>query len=130
MAVGTVTIKMYMTSEEKARVMSGAAACRMSASAYVRTLALGKQPVSRLDLASMAEVFRLSADLGRLGGLLKMLLANPERLDDMGRAMGKATIDATLVDIRITQDLLKQAVAAFCRKRLTDTESAREGTAT
>ena len=106
-------IKVYMAPEEKAGVVAGAAACGLSLSAYVRTLATGHTPTPRVDLSGLADVFRIHADLGRLGGLLKMLLANDERLNDMGRDMAGATIDGTLVDIRFAMAGLKTAIEGF-----------------
>lgn len=108
-----MVIKVYMTPEEKARIVAGAGACGLSLSAYVRTLATGHTPTPRVDLSGLAEVFRIHADLGRLGGLLKMLLANDERLNDMGRDMAGATIDGTLVDIRFAMAGLKTAIEEF-----------------
>jgi hypothetical protein len=105
-----VVIKVYMTPEEKARIVANAGACGLSLSAYLRTLATGHTPTPRVDLSGLAEVFRIHADLGRLGGLLKMLLANDERLNDMGRDMAGATIDGALMDIRFAMAGLKAAI--------------------
>jgi hypothetical protein len=106
-------IKVYMTPEEKTRIVANAGACGMSLSAYLRTLAAGHVPTPRVDLSGLAEVFRIHADLGRLGGLLKMLLSNDERLNDMGRDMAGATIDGALVDIRFAMAGLKTAIEGF-----------------
>ena len=111
-------IKVYVKPEEKAHIAANARACRLSMSAYARTLALGAKPTSTLDLTHLNKVLKVSADLGRLGGLLKMTLTNDERLDEIGRQMGRTTIDNTLVDIRATQanlleltdEVLKQTV--------------------
>ena len=108
-----MVIKVYVTPEEKTRIVANAGACGRSASAYVRTLATGHVPTPRADVSELATVFRLHADLGRLGGLLKMLLTNDERLNDMGRDMANVTIDGVLVDIRVTMAGLKAAVEAF-----------------
>ena len=90
--------------------------CRMSTSAFARNIALGYQPSSCDELDRMDDVMKLHADLGRLGGLLKMTLTNDERLNDMGRDMGVATIDATLVDIRATQAKLLELVDLVVKK--------------
>lgn len=108
-----VVIKVYGTPEEKACIVANAAACGRSVSAYVRILATGHTPTPRADLSGLAEVFRIHADLGRLGGLLKMLLTNDERLNDMGRDMAVATIDGVLVDIRLAMAGLKAAIEVF-----------------
>ncbi|MDR1611286.1 MAG: conjugal transfer protein TraJ [Planctomycetota bacterium] len=111
MTVKAVVIKVYATPEEKARIATNAGICSRSVSAYVRTLATGHEPKPRVELSGMAEAFKLHADLGRLGGLMKMLLTNDERLNDMGRDMGMATIDGVLMDIRATMATLKAMVA-------------------
>ena len=103
-------IKVYVKPHEKDAIVAAARACRMSMSAYARTLALGTTPAASADLDRMDEVMKLHADLGRLGGLLKMTLTNDERLNDMGREMGVATIDGILVDIRATQARLLELV--------------------
>jgi hypothetical protein len=110
------TFKVYVTSEEKARIAANATASRLSMSAYARTLALGGTPANGIDREAMNKLLKVSADLGRLGGLLKMFLTNDERLEDIGRDMGRATIDGTLVDIRKTQAELADLVNAFVRK--------------
>jgi len=95
-------IKIYLKPNEKKRIAQEARECGMAMSAYARTLALGDRLVSIPELKEMEHVMKVNADLGRLGGLLKMTLTNDERLNDMGREMGMVTIDATLVDIRAT----------------------------
>jgi hypothetical protein len=109
-------IKMYVKPEEKAQIAGNAKACRLSMSGYARTLALGEKPTSNLDIDAMHHIVKVASDLGRLGGLLKMFLTNDERLNDIGREMGVATIDGVLVDIRITQARLMELVDAFVRK--------------
>lgn len=110
MGTRRIVLKTLVTPEEKSRIAANAGICGMSMSAYVRTLATGRDPKPAADLSGLAEVFKIHADLGRLGGLMKMLLTNDERLSDMGRDMATVTIDAVLVDIRIAMDLLKTAV--------------------
>lgn len=112
----TVIFKVYLTPEEKGDIAANAKGSRMAISAYMRSLALGERPASGLDLDEMNKLLKVSADLGRLGGLMKMLLTNDERLEDMGREMGRATIDGVLVDIRATQARLLDLVTTFVRK--------------
>jgi hypothetical protein len=114
--MGWTTFKVYVTPEEKARIAASARASRLSMSAYARALSLGERPAGALDMDAVKKLIKVSADLGRLGGLLKMLLTNDERLEDIGREMGRATIDGTLVDIRRTQAGLADLVNTFVRK--------------
>ncbi len=109
-------IKIYLKPCDKARIAKNARVCGMSMSAYVRNLALGEAPITKIELAEMNKVMKIHADLGRLGGLLKMTLTNDERLNDMGREMGIATIDGTLVDIRAAQAKLLDLVDLVLKK--------------
>lgn len=109
-------IKIYLKANDKANIAKNACDCGMSMSAYVRNLALGDIPVTNVELDEMNTVMKVHADLGRLGGLLKMMLTNDERLHDMGREMGVATIDGTLVDIRATQAKLLELVDVVLKK--------------
>jgi len=109
-------IKMYLTASDRAKIVQAAKDCGMSLSMYIRTFALGNVPVSNMDLDEMSKVMKVHADIGRLGGLLKMFLTNDERLNDMGREMGVATIDGTLVDIRATQAKLLELVDVVLKK--------------
>ncbi len=109
-------IKIYLKPKDKAKIAKNARECGMSMSAYVRNLALGDIPVTHVELDEINKVMKIHADLGRLGGLLKMTLTNDERLNDMGREMGIATIDGTLVDIRAAQAKLLELVDVVLRK--------------
>lgn len=109
-------LKVYVKPHEKEAIAEAAEACRLSMSAFARTLALGHHPTSCTDIEKMDEMMEIHANLGRLGGLLKMTLTNDERLNDMGREMGVATIDATLVDIRATQAKLLELVDLVATK--------------
>ncbi len=109
-------IKIYLKPNDKEKIANNARECGMSMSAYVRNLALGDIPVTRVELDEINKVMKIHADLGRLGGLLKMTLTNDERLNDMGREMGIATIDGTLVDIRAAQAKLLELVDVVLKK--------------
>lgn len=120
-------LKVLLEPYEKAQVVASADACGLTASAYARTLLIGRKPVNRIDMERFREVFKLHADLGRLGGLLKMLLTNDERLQDMGRDFAIVTIDGVLVDIRMTQALLKETVAALLSGKNKTTDTGKTG---
>lgn len=113
MKANTMFFRVYVTSEEKQRILAAAHDCRMSMSAYCRTIALGGAPVSKADLEQIDRLLKMVADLNRLGNLMKMLLTNEERLQDMGRDMATTTIDGILVDIRFAVGRLKEMVDAI-----------------
>ena len=69
--------------------------------------------MSKADLEQIDRLLKMVADLNRLGNLMKMLLTNEERLQDMGRDMATTTIDGILVDIRFAVGRLKEMVDAI-----------------
>jgi hypothetical protein len=68
-------IKVVATLEETAEIKRKASAARLPVSAYLRTLGLGWTPRSTLDHQAILELGKINADLGRLGGLLKLWLS-------------------------------------------------------
>ena len=109
----TLSFRVYVTPEEKTQILDAATDCRLSMSAYTRTLALGGVPLNKAELHQIDFLTRAMADLKRLGGLMKMLLTNEERLQDMGRDMATTTIDGILVDIRVITAKMQEMVDAI-----------------
>ena len=110
-------LKVLLTPEEKRGIAAAARACGLSMSAYARNLALGQRPPGPDERSDLQGIFRLHADLGRLGGLLKMFLTNRERVEDLGRDFALATIDGTLVDIRVAQARLRERLEQSLGRR-------------
>lgn len=75
-------VRVYVTPEEKEVMAETAKTCGLSLSAYTRNLALGYRPASILDLEETRKLFEVKADLGRLGGLLKLWLTDDIRYRD------------------------------------------------
>lgn len=72
-------IEVWLTAEEKQSLIERAAECGLSTSAYMRVAGLNQPIHSLADARAVAELVKVSADLGRLGGLLKLWLT--ERRD-------------------------------------------------
>jgi len=108
-----LSFRVYVTPEEKTRILNAATDCRLSMSAYCRTLALGGTPPGKPDLEVIDKLLAGIGNLNRLGGLMKMLLTNEERLQDMGRDMAAATIDGVLVDIRFVTAKMREIADAL-----------------
>lgn len=72
-------LRVWVAPEEKAQIQTNAESCSLSCSAYLRNLGLGYTPASKLDATAMRQLAKVNGDMGRLGGLLKMLLTNQER---------------------------------------------------
>lgn len=72
-------LKVYVSPEQQRVIAENARACAMSASAFARSLALGHTPPSILDHREVSNLMKVNADLGRLGGLLKLWLTDDIR---------------------------------------------------
>ena len=85
--------------EEEEAIKSNAKTAGLSIAAYLRNVGLGYQPRSVLDLNAIDELAKVNADLGRLGGLLKMWLTNDEKLAMHEPVQIQQTIFGVLVKI-------------------------------
>jgi hypothetical protein len=65
----------WADAEELAAINARCKALRLSRSEYLRNLGLGYQPKGQFDQEAIRELVKLHADQGRLGGLLKLWLA-------------------------------------------------------
>ncbi|MDH0187693.1 CopG family transcriptional regulator [Stenotrophomonas sp. GD03993] len=93
-------IEVWVNDEEKAAITARAEEAGLSRSGYLKLVGLNQPIRSKLDLAAVAEVAKVNADLGRLGGLLKLWLADP---DKRGRGARPRDVQAVLDEIRDTQ---------------------------
>ena len=74
-------IRVYCTLDERRTIKSNAGKYQKSLSQYLRTLGMGMVFTHSIDNVEQVKTLaRINADLGRLGGLLKALLTNDERL--------------------------------------------------
>lgn len=73
-------IRVYVTDDEMEQIAVNAAMAGMSQSAYLKVLGLGYKPASVFDHEMVNQLAKINADQGRMGGLIKMWLANDERL--------------------------------------------------
>jgi hypothetical protein len=59
----------------------------MTVSAYVRTASVNKRIVSASDQEAVQILSKVNADQGRLGGLLRMYLKDPDATGSVARAL-------------------------------------------
>ena len=78
----------------------------MSTSAYLRQVGLGMPIKSILDQNSIADLAKVNADQGRLGGLLKLWLTDDEKLKPYDRVKLSTNITKLLEEIKRLQALL------------------------
>jgi len=69
-------LQVVVSAAERQRIKQRAQAAGLSVSAYLRTAGLGQPIRSGLDHAAVLELAKVNADLGRLGGLLKLWLVD------------------------------------------------------
>jgi hypothetical protein len=99
-------VKVYCLPEERAQLQGNAAAAGMSVSSYLVNVCLGYRVQGIDDRRHVEDLIRVNADLGRLGGLLKLWLNNDERT----AVVGESRIRAVLGNIQATQDELRAVI--------------------
>ena len=100
-------IKVYCLPDEKAQIQENAEASGLSVASFIRKVAMGYQVESIVDIDQVVELSRVNADLGRLGGLLKLWLANDPRTVDFSHSLIKtllAKIESTRQELRNIMD--------------------------
>lgn len=106
----TAPIKVCCTPVERQAITEKAGQCGLSVSNFLRTVGLGIGIVSVVDHRKVDELVRINGDLGRLGGLLKLWLANEARFQPINTHGFKDQILATLSEIKANQAGLKAII--------------------
>lgn len=92
--------------EEELIIKENAAQVGLTTAEFLRRLGLGHEIKGLSDQNAVLELSKINADLGRLGGLLKLWLTNDERV----AKFSPETITTLLQRINATQDLMLCAV--------------------
>jgi len=114
---GSPIIAVRLLPEEKEAIEDLAKSSGLSASAYLRQLGLEHEPKSVLDLHAVKDLALAMANLGRLGGLLKLWLSDDAKLAELGvsyRQMQRH-IRRALSEIEGRQDDLKAIINRIVR---------------
>jgi hypothetical protein len=106
----TLPIKVFCNPVERQAIIEKAGHCGLSASNFLRTVGLGTGIVSVVDHRKVDELVRINGDLGRLGGLLKLWLANEAHFQAISSLGIKDQVVATLSDIKANQASLKAII--------------------
>src|SRR5690554_1793850 len=69
-------IKVRVNQEELDEITRTAEQCDLKPSTFLRELGLGHEPKSTVDIQAFEKLAQLHGDIGRVGGLLKMWLAD------------------------------------------------------
>ena len=103
-------VKVWVTPEEKTQIAEKAAAHSMSASRYLRALGLAFPVQSTVDQRAVLDLLKINADLGRLGGLIKMWLTSNESFESQSGLAMQRKLEGTLNQIRALQKQLSDRI--------------------
>lgn len=92
--------------EEEAQIKANATNAGLTTAEYLRRVGLGYQCHNAIDKQHIIELSKINADLGRLGGLLKLWLTNDERLVHIE----PKTMTVVLERIKTTQAAMLEVV--------------------
>jgi hypothetical protein len=98
--------------EEALAIKAQAQAVGLPVAAYLRNVGLGIEVRSVLDYQRIEELARINADLGRLGGLLKLWLTNDEWL----RQVKARELRAVLNKIEANQEAMRAIMQTVVRR--------------
>jgi hypothetical protein len=98
-------IHVYVLPEEFDGIAKNAEAARLDLSVFLRRVGQGYPVISVIDRNQIAEMSKVNADLGRLGGLLKLWLTDAELRKGM-----EMPIRQVLSKIEISMDGLRNAL--------------------
>ncbi len=91
---------------EEAEIKTKAQDAGLPVAEYLRNLGLGYQVPSVIDNRKVDALLKINADLGRLGGLIKLWLTNDKRT----KLIGKSQLHMTLDSIRNTQSTMLDVI--------------------
>lgn len=91
---------------EEIQIKSNAAAAGLSIAEYLRRISFGYQIQSCVDKDNILQLAKINADLGRLGGLLKLWLTQDKRVAHFDLQ----TVKKLLYRIQATQDAMLEVV--------------------
>lgn len=81
-----------------------ALSAKLSVSAYIKKLCLGYEVKSKEDKTAILELAKVSADLGRLGGLFKLALSEKS----VDQLLGNSIWDDIIRTRRLLEDKVKK----------------------
>jgi hypothetical protein len=82
-----VRVRVYVTDEELDAIDAKATAAGMTRSGYLRAAVSGHRIRSAMDLEAVRVLSKINGDQGRLGGLLRMYLKDPDATGSVARAL-------------------------------------------
>jgi hypothetical protein len=92
-------LRVPVLESEEVEIKQRATQAGMSVAAYLRAVGTSYQVRSIVDYQKVDEMAKVSADLGRLGGLLKLWLTNDIKVHEFGDVRMRGVIRAVLKQI-------------------------------
>lgn len=72
-------IWVYVTNDEHRQIMDSAEKAGLSLSTFGKRVLLGTPVESKVDARAVLALVKVNADMGRVGGLLKLWLSHPDQ---------------------------------------------------
>lgn len=110
---GSTPVKVYCLPSERQVIEQRARATGLSMASYLRRVGMGYEVKGMLDRQMVDELLRVNADMGRLGGLLKLWLSGDSRVEHLS----DDTIRAVLWKIESTQAEMLSVVKQVVRPK-------------
>jgi len=101
-------IKVLVTGDERADLEARAASTGMAVSSYLRAVGLGQPITNVYDHAAVRDLIKVSGDLGRFGGLLKLWLS-----EQRGKGASAIDVNRLLAETRAIQGDIRQRLASI-----------------
>ena len=98
---------------EELTIKENASKASLTVAEYLRRLSLGYEITSTLDSQYVAQIVKINADQGRLGGLLKLWLTDDAKLTACGTPLTPGMVRALLKRIEANQDEMLRLVQAL-----------------
>jgi len=103
-------IEVWVTDEEKAAITDKAKEAGMSRSGYLRALGMNTPIRSVVDLTAVGDLAKVSGDLGRVAGLLKLWLA-----EKRGEGADAIDVESTMIEFRRLQVAIGMKMGSIVR---------------
>jgi hypothetical protein len=106
-------LRVPVLQSEERTIKENASKASLTVAEYLRRLSLGYEIKSTLDSQYVAQIVKINADQGRLGGLLKLWLTDDAKLTACGTPLTPGMVRALLTRIEANQDEMLRLVQAL-----------------
>ena len=103
-------LQVYVSPAERAMIGEKAQAANMTISHYLRVAGIGGRVKAIADQEAVLALMKMNADLGRLGGLLKLWLSSPPNV-----TFSSKDVRNTLKEIEVLQQEMRKMASKVHR---------------